>query len=88
MKVVIMTKLNTEGSMGLRRGSFLISDYEFKKNPDWYIGIKAYEWIQQQIAEYGGRKTEIIQVTWNEENDITEVVKSIYPIMPEDDLPF
>ncbi|MCM3324774.1 hypothetical protein [Cytobacillus kochii] len=87
MKVVIMTKLNTEGSMGLRRGSFLISDYEFKKNPDWYIGIKAYE-INNNFAEYGGRKTEIKQVTWNEENGITEVVKSIYPIMPEGNLPF
>ncbi|MEX3714939.1 hypothetical protein ABFV99_21365 [Cytobacillus horneckiae] len=48
----------------------------------------AYEWIQKQISEYDGRKTEIVKVTWNEENDITEIVKRIRPIEPIDDLPF
>lgn len=54
MKVVIMiitmtmTKFNTEGSMGIKRHSFFISDYEFKNNLDWYIGIKALEWIRKQ----------------------------------------
>ncbi|MCM3180254.1 hypothetical protein [Cytobacillus horneckiae] len=88
MKVVIETQLDVEGNRGLRRGEFYIKDSEFKKDADWFISIKAYEWIQQQIAEYGGRKTEIVKVTWNEEHDITEIVKQVRPIEPMDDLPF
>lgn len=88
MNVLITTRLNTEGSIGLRSGNFNIKNSDFKKDPDWYIAIIAYEWIKDQIAEYGGRKTEILRVTWNEENDITDIVKSIYPIMPDDNLPF
>ncbi|MFS0591701.1 hypothetical protein AB1L05_08875 [Cytobacillus horneckiae] len=88
MRVLIETQLDVEGNRGLRRGNFDIKNSEFKKDPDWYISILAYEWIQKQISEYDGRKTEIVKVTWNEENDITEIVKQIRPIEPIDDLPF
>lgn len=88
MKVLIETQLNVDGNRGLRRGEFFIRNSDFKKDQDWHVSIKAYEWIQEQISEFGGRKTEIIKVTWNEENDITEIVKQIRPIEPIDDLPF
>ncbi|WP_433958835.1 hypothetical protein [Cytobacillus horneckiae] len=88
MKVLIEIQLNVEGNRGLRRGEFHIKESEFRKDADWFISIKAYEWIQQQIAEYGGRKTEITKVKWNEEHEITEIVKQIRPIDPVDDLPF
>ncbi|AGK52054.1 hypothetical protein B1NLA3E_01350 [Bacillus sp. 1NLA3E] len=49
--------------------------------------IVAYEWIQQIKMDTGFRKTIIEKVTWNEENDITEIVKQLMPIVV-DDLPF
>lgn len=88
MKVLIETQLLVEGNRGSRRGEFNIKDSEFKKDADWFISIKAYEWIQQQIAEYGGRKTEIVKVTWNEAHEITEIVRQVQPIVPKDNLPF
>jgi hypothetical protein len=87
MKVIIETILNIVGSRGLRRGEFFVSDREFKDDANFAVAILAYEWIQEQIKESSSRETIIEKVTWNEENDITEDVKQIQPVI-KDDLPF
>ncbi|WP_264737325.1 hypothetical protein [Cytobacillus firmus] len=88
MKVVIQTILNVEGNRGFRNGEFHVRDSEFKKNPDFAVAVVAYEWIQQQKRETGQRETIIEKVTWNEKNDITQMVREVEPVMPEDNLPF
>jgi hypothetical protein len=87
MKVLIETHLSIDGTGNVRAGEFTISDREFKKDPDFACAVIAYEWIQQQKYETGFRDTTIDEVTWNQENDITELVRKIKPII-EDDLPF
>ncbi|USK40183.1 hypothetical protein LIS77_06710 [Cytobacillus firmus] len=88
MKVVIQTILNVEGNRGFRNGEFYVRDSEFKKDPDFAVAVVAYEWIQQQWRASGCRDMVIERVTWNEENDITQIVREIEPVLPEDDLPF
>lgn len=88
MKVVIETYLNIEGNRGSRLGEFFVPDRDFKKDPNFAVAVVAYEWIQQQKSETGQRETIIEKVTWNEKNDITELVREIRPVLPEDNLPF
>ncbi len=88
MRVVIATVLNIEGNRGSSCGEFYVRDSEFKKDPDFAVAVVAYEWIQQMKRETGQRETIIEKVTWNEDNDITEVVKEIQPVPQEDNLPF
>lgn len=87
MKVVIETYLNIEGNRGSRRGEFFVPNRDFKKDPDFAVAVVAYEWIQQQMNETGHRDTVIEKVTWDEVNDITEIVKQIRPVI-KDNLPF
>ncbi|WP_282140334.1 hypothetical protein [Cytobacillus oceanisediminis] len=87
MRVVIETMLNIEGNRGSSRGEFFVRDRDFKDDPNFAVAVIAYEWIQQQWRESGCRDMIIEMVTWNEENDITEDVKQIEPIV-KDDLPF
>ncbi|MCS0652039.1 hypothetical protein [Cytobacillus firmus] len=87
MRVVIETMLNIEGNRGSSRGEFFVRDRDFKDDPNFTVAVVAYEWIQQQWRESGCRDMIVEMVTWNEENDITEVVKQVQPVV-EDDLPF
>ncbi|MCM3705301.1 hypothetical protein M3205_06110 [Cytobacillus firmus] len=87
MRVVIQIILNIEGNRGLRNGEFFVPDREFKNDSNFAVSVVAYEWIQQQWRETGCRDMVIEKVTWNVENDITEDVKKIKPIVM-DDLPF
>ncbi|UQX52273.1 hypothetical protein M5V91_14475 [Cytobacillus pseudoceanisediminis] len=88
MKVVIQTILNVEGNRGFRNGEFHVKDSEFKKDPGFAVAVVAFEWIQQQKKETGQRDTIIEEVIWNEKNDITQIVREIEPVLPEDNLPF
>lgn len=88
MKVVIETILNIEGNRGLSKGEFIVRTSDFKKDPNFAVAVVAYEWIQQQWRESGCREMIIEKVTWNEENDITKIVKEIEPVSTKDDLPF
>ncbi|UYG98105.1 hypothetical protein [Cytobacillus firmus] len=88
MKVVIETTVNTEGNRGSSRGEFFVGNRDFKEEPNFAVAVVAYEWIQQQKRETGQRETIIEKVTWNEVNDITDIVKEIQPLLPEDNLPF
>ncbi|MCS0672451.1 hypothetical protein [Cytobacillus firmus] len=87
MRVVIETMLNIEGNRGSSRGEFFVRDRDFKDDPNFAVAVIAYEWIQQQWRESGCRDLIIEMVTWNEENDITEYVRQIRPVV-KDDLPF
>ncbi|WP_264805127.1 hypothetical protein [Cytobacillus sp. NCCP-133] len=87
MKVIIETVLNIEGCRGMRRGEFYVRDQDFRADADFAVSIVAYEWIQQQLNETGHRETVIEKVTWNEQNNITDLVKKIQPVI-KDDLPF
>ncbi|MBU8733276.1 hypothetical protein KM915_25020 [Cytobacillus oceanisediminis] len=86
MRVVIETMLNIKGIRG-SRGEFFVRDRDFKDDQNFAVAVVAYEWIQHQWRETGCRDTIIEMVTWNEENDITEVVRKIEPVV-KDDLPF
>ncbi|WP_256816516.1 hypothetical protein [Cytobacillus sp. Bac17] len=87
MRVVIETMLNIEGIRGLSRGEFFVRDRDFKDDPNFAAAVVAYKWIQQQWRESGCRDMIIEMVIWNEENDITEDVRRIEPVVM-DDLPF
>ncbi|GLB60130.1 hypothetical protein NCCP133_22620 [Cytobacillus sp. NCCP-133] len=71
----------------MRRGEFYVRDQDFRADADFAVSIVAYEWIQQQLNETGHRETVIEKVTWNEQNNITDLVKKIQPVI-KDDLPF
>ena len=88
MNIVIETTLNIEGNRGSSRGEFFISNRDFKNDPNFAVAVVAYEWFQQQNRDTGQRETIIEKVTWNEVNDITDIVKEIQPLLPEDNLPF
>lgn len=87
MNVHIRLHLNIEGSKSRQEGMFPVNAKDFKNDPDMTIGIIAYEWIQRIMYQTGYRETEITQVVYNEEHDITQVVKQIRPVI-KDDLPF
>lgn len=87
MRVNIEVVLNIEGNRGSSRGEFFVSDRDFKTDPSLAVAVVAYEWIQKQWRESGCRDMIIEMVTWNEENDITDDVKQIRPVV-KDDLPF
>jgi hypothetical protein len=59
----------------MRRGSFPVNSFEFEIDPDQEAARVAYEWIKQIRRE--GHIEEIIEVFYNGENDITELVKEI-----------
>lgn len=87
MEVHIRLHLNIEGTKSRQEGIFSVNTKDFKDNPDMTVGIIAYEWIQRIMHQTGYRETEITRVVYNEEYDITEVVKQIRPVI-QDDLPF
>ncbi|KQL20462.1 hypothetical protein [Cytobacillus solani] len=88
MKVHIAIHLNVEDSISASRATFYVKDSDFKKDADFAVGIIAYEWIQSRRREFGFRRMEIEKVIWDEQHDITDLVKQIRPIEPPDDLPF
>lgn len=87
MEVHIRIHLNIEGNKQRQEGMFQVNQRDFKEDPDMTVGIIAYEWIQKVMHQTGYRETEITKVVYNEEHDITAVVKQIKPII-KDDLPF
>lgn len=88
MKVHIEIQLIIEGTRSMSRAQFYVRDKDFKADADFAVGIVAYEWIQQRRREIGFRHMIIDKVIWDEQHDITELVRQIQPIDPPDDLPF
>ena len=87
MQITVSINLNIEGNRMGNTGSFSVDSWKFKKNPDWEAAIIAYKQIEKIKYDTGYRKTEILKVTYNEDHDITELVKRVTPI-DKDDLPF
>lgn len=87
MKVHIRLHLMIEGMKQRQEGLFQVNARDFKNSPEMTVGIVAYEWVQRMMYQTGYRETEITQLVYNEEHDITELVRSIRPVV-EDDLPF
>ncbi len=71
----------------LSQGSFEVRNNQFKRDPQGEAALMAYKWIKQIRRE--SHLSEIIKVAYNEENDITGIVKQMdnAPI-PDLDLPF
>jgi hypothetical protein len=88
LQVLIETHLNIEGTRNMRSGYFYVNDDEFKEDEDFTVACVAYEWIQKQKREFGCNDIVVDKVIWNKENDITEIVRQIVPVLPPDDLPF
>jgi hypothetical protein len=88
VKVLIEIHLTIEGTGNSVAGDFTVNNRDFKKDPDFTCAVIAYEWIQKLKYDTGFRETTIDEVTWNQENDITELVKKIKPIIADDNLPF
>ncbi|MFJ7929591.1 hypothetical protein [Peribacillus sp. NPDC096448] len=64
----------------MQSGSFPVVNSEFKKDPDWTAAITAYEWVQQIKIKFAASKDfQINQVIYNEDIDITELVKKVRP---------
>lgn len=82
MKIVLQVQLNIDGNIGTQGGDFTV-----RKEED--IPHLAYQWIKHIKMETGHRKTIILKVTWNADNDITDLVRQLdaAPI-PDIDLPF
>lgn len=76
LNITIKVYLNVKDTNFYQSGNFPVRNSDFKKDPDWTAAIAAYEWIQQ-INKNMGDKVSINQVFYNEENDITELVKKV-----------
>ncbi|MFE3973203.1 MULTISPECIES: hypothetical protein [unclassified Peribacillus] len=76
MNITIKVYLHVKDTNFSQSGSFPVLNSDFKKDPDWTAAIAAYEWIQQ-INKNMGSRVRIDQVIYNEENDITELVKKV-----------
>jgi hypothetical protein len=67
--------VNIEGARSLRFGRFKVDDLEFTVNPDDIAanyGLKVYQNLKR---ETGYRSTQLLNVIYNGEHDITELVK-------------
>lgn len=92
MKILLEVHITTMTPVGpsrsMSRGLFKVNDKEYKKDPTFVAAVEAYKFIEQIRREGGFMDTEIEKVLLEEETDITEDVKKIRPIIPEDNLPF
>lgn len=78
MNINIKVYLHSKGTKFLQSGSFPVVKSEFKKDHDWTAAIAAYEWIQQiKISFAASVDFRIDQVLYNDEIDITELVKKV-----------
>ena len=88
MNINISIHLYAHGNNCFKGGSFAVMPSDFKKDSDWTAAIVAFEWIKQIKRELGfSDDFRITKVYYNEDIDITELVKKVEPI-DHDDLPF
>ncbi|QNK46465.1 hypothetical protein H7F28_13835 [Brevibacterium sp. PAMC23299] len=78
MNINIKVYLHSKGSNFLQSGSFPVVNSDYKKDPDWTAAIATYEWIQQIKNNYAASEDfRIDQVVYNNDIDITELVKKV-----------
>ena len=81
MNIIIKVYLHSKGTKFLQSGNFPVPNSDYKKVPDWTATIYAYKWIQQIKINYAASNDfRIDQVIYNEDVDITELVKKVKPI--------
>lgn len=80
MNINIKVYLHSKETRFFQSGSFPVLNSDFEKDPDWTAAIAAYEWIQQIKIKFAASEDfRIDQVVYNEDNDITELVKKVKP---------
>ncbi|MBD8133940.1 hypothetical protein IFR10_00120 [Bacillus sp. CFBP 13597] len=76
MNINIKVYLHSKGTKFLQSGSFPVPNAKYKEDPDWTAA--AYEWIQQIKSSYAASEDfRIDQVIYNDDVDITELVKKV-----------
>ncbi|MFF2588878.1 hypothetical protein ACFVSS_13415 [Peribacillus butanolivorans] len=88
MEIQIEVQLFANGAKFLQSGNCSVITTDLKKEPEWTAAISAYEWIQKikNSVRYP-EDYQIVSVVYNGENDITDLVRKVCPII-KDDLPF
>ncbi|MFD4819455.1 hypothetical protein [Peribacillus butanolivorans] len=88
MEIQIEVQLFANGAKFLQSGSFSVITTDYRKEPEWTAALSAYEWIQKikNTVRYPD-DFQIVRVVYNGENDITDLVRKVRPIL-KDDLPF
>ncbi|WP_349730023.1 hypothetical protein [Peribacillus frigoritolerans] len=82
MNINIKVYLHSKENKLLQSGSFSVLSSDFKKAPDWTAAIAAYEWIQQIKNSFAASDDfRIDQVLYNDDIDITELVKKVRQII-------
>jgi hypothetical protein len=82
MNINIKLYLHSKGTNFLQSSSFPVVNSNFKKDPDWTAAIAAYEWIQQIKFKFADSEDfRIDQVVYNEDIDISELVKKVKPLI-------
>lgn len=82
MNINIKVYLHAKGTNFLQSGSFPVTTSDYKKDPDWTAAVAAYEWIEQIKINFAASKDfRIDQVVYNDDIDITELVKKVKPIL-------
>jgi hypothetical protein len=78
MNINIKVYLHSKETKFLQSGSFPVLVSDFKRDPNWAAAIAAYEWIQQIKIHFAASEDfRIDQVVYNDDNDITELVKKV-----------
>ncbi|MEY8189543.1 hypothetical protein AB4X15_07680 [Peribacillus simplex] len=81
MNINIKVYLHSKENKLLQSGGFSVLSSDFKKAPDWTAAIAAYEWIQQIKNSFAASDDfRIDQVLYNDDIDITELVKKVRQI--------
>lgn len=78
MNINIKVYLLAKETNFLQSGNFPVLGSDFKKDPDWTAAIAAYEWIQLIKINFASSEDfRIDQVLYNEDIDITELVRKV-----------
>lgn len=88
MKINVEVHLNIEGNRLSQKGQFEVNYVNYQKDPEFEAGIAAYKFIEEIKRNTGYRQTEIELVKLNGNEDITETVRRIRPIVDDSSLPF
>ncbi|MBM7691149.1 hypothetical protein JOC77_000554 [Peribacillus deserti] len=82
MQISLEVTMHAHGTRFLQKGVFPVNSKKFHQNPDHAAAQTAYEWIQKIKKQTGyATDTEIVKVVYNENIEITQLVKKMeYPL--------
>jgi hypothetical protein len=70
----------------MQRGDFEVNRKRYEKYPDYEAAFVAFEWLKEIRKE--AHAEEIIEVIYNDDINITDLVKKLDNAQYQDDLPF